>query len=404
MAMATIPEALEDLRAGRMIIVVDDEDRENEGDLVIAAEKATPEAINFMTLHGRGLICVALPGERLDALGIPMMAPSGANNSRFGTAFTVSVDARHGTTTGISASDRSITARALADPDTQPEDLAMPGHIFPIRAREDGVLTRVGHTEAAVDLAGLAGLSPAGVICEILSEDGSMARLPQLEILAAKLDLKMITVADLVIYRGQHESLIRRMAQASLPTRFGEFTIQAYEDSLSGAHHMALVMGDVADGQPTLVRVHSECLTGDVFSSLRCDCGSQLQRAMAVIGTEGRGVILYMRQEGRGIGLLNKLLAYSLQEEGSDTVEANEQLGFAPDLRDYGISAQILDDLGVRRLRLLTNNPSKVVGLEDHGIEVVERVPLIIPPTQENCTYLRTKQVKMGHLLHIEDD
>ena len=404
MAMATIAEALEDLRDGRLIIVVDDEERENEGDLVLAAEKATPEAINFMTLYGRGLICVALPGERLDALRIPMMGPPNGNTSRFGTAFTVSVDARHGTTTGISASDRSVTVRALADPATEPEDIAMPGHIFPIRAREGGVLLRAGHTEAAVDLARLAGLSPAGVICEILNEDGSMARLPQLESLAADHDLRIISVADLIAYRRRHESLIRRAAQASLPTRFGEFTILAYADIITGTHHLALVMGDVADGRPALVRVHSECLTGDVFGSLRCDCGPQLERALALIGAEGRGVVLYMRQEGRGIGLPNKLRAYSLQDQGADTVEANERLGFPPDMRDYGIGAQILVDLGLRELRLLTNNPSKVVGLEGYGMRVVERIPLIVPPTPENCDYLRTKQEKLGHLLQIESD
>jgi 3,4-dihydroxy 2-butanone 4-phosphate synthase/GTP cyclohydrolase II len=401
MTMATIPQALEDLRDGRLIIVVDDEERENEGDLVLAAEKATAEAINFMALYGRGLICVALPGERLDALRIPMMAPPNGNTSRFGTAFTVSVDARRGTTTGISASDRSVTVRALADPATGSEELAMPGHIFPIRAREGGVLTRAGHTEAAVDLARLAGLSPAGVICEVLNEDGSMARLPQLESLAADHGLRIISVADVIAYRRRHESLIRRVAQASLPTRYGEFTILAYEDVIVGAHHLALVMGDVADGRPALVRVHSECLTGDVFGSLRCDCGPQLERAMALIGAEGRGVVLYMRQEGRGIGLPSKLRAYSLQDQGADTVQANERLGFPPDLRDYGIGAQILADLGLRELRLLTNNPSKVVGLEGYGMRVVERIPLIVSPTPENCDYLRTKQEKLGHLLQI---
>jgi 3,4-dihydroxy 2-butanone 4-phosphate synthase/GTP cyclohydrolase II len=403
MALATIPEGLADLRDGRLIIVVDDKERENEGDLVLAAEKATPEAINFMTHCGRGLICVALPGERLEALHIPMMAPPDGNTSRFETAFTVSVDARRGTTTGISASDRSVTVRALADPATEPEDLAMPGHVFPIRAREGGVLTRAGHTEAAVDLARLAGLSPAGVICEVLNEDGSMAHLPQLESLAAEHGLRIISVADLIAYRRRHESLIRRVAQASLPTRWGEFTILAYEDIITGTHHLALATGDVADGCPVLVRVHSECMTGEVFGSLRCDCGPQLEQAMALIGAEGRGVILYMRQEGRGIGLPSKLRAYSLQDQGADTVEANERLGFPPDLRDYGIGAQILADLGLRELRLLTNNPSKVVGLEGYGMRVVERIPLIVPPTPENCYYLRTKQEKMGHLLQLRN-
>jgi 3,4-dihydroxy 2-butanone 4-phosphate synthase/GTP cyclohydrolase II len=385
-----------------MIVVVDDEDRENEGDLVLAAEKVTPEAINFMTLHGRGLICVALPAERLGALRIPMMTSSGANTSRFETAFTVSVDARHGTTTGISAYDRAATVRALADPATNPEDLVMPGHIFPLRAREGGVLVRAGHTEAAVDLASLVGLSPAGVICEILNEDGSMARLPQLETFAATHGLKIISIADLIAHRRRHEKLVNCVAQARLPTRHGEFTIMAYEDAVTGRHHLALVMGDVDDGRPVLVRVHSECLTGEVFGSLRCDCGPQLDQAMAIIGAEGRGVVLYMRQEGRGIGLCNKLRAYALQEQGLDTVEANEQLGFPADLRDYGTGAQILADLGLHELLLLTNNPRKVVGLEGYGMQVVERVPLVIPPTPENRAYLLTKQEKLGHLLEVE--
>jgi len=401
MSIAKISEALEDFRAGRMIIVVDDEDRENEGDLVLAAEKVTPEAINFMTLRGRGLICVALPAERLEALRIPMMTPEGVNTSRFGTAFTVSVDAQHGTTTGISAHDRAITVQALADPATTPEDLAMPGHIFPIRAREGGVLVRSGHTEAAVDLARLVGLYPAGVICEILNEDGSMARLPQLEDFAATHSLKIISIADLIAYRRRHEKLVRRVAQARLPTRHGEFKIMAYEDTITGLHHLALVMGDVNDGEPVLVRAHSECLTGEVFGSLRCDCGPQLDRAMEIIGAEGRGVILYMRQEGRGIGLCNKLRAYALQEQGLDTVEANEQLGFPADLRDYGTGAQILADLGLRELRLLTNNPRKVIGLEGYGMRVVERIPLIVSLTPENRAYLMTKQEKLGHILQV---
>jgi 3,4-dihydroxy 2-butanone 4-phosphate synthase/GTP cyclohydrolase II len=402
MPLATIPKALEDLKAGHMIIVVDDEDRENEGDLVMAAEKVTPEAINFMTLHGRGLICVPMTAERLEALRIPMMTTPDANTSRFGTAFTISVDAQHGTTTGISAQDRAITVQALVDPATKPEDLARPGHIFPLRTSEGGVLVRAGQTEAAVDLARLAGLTPAGILCEIMAEDGTMARLPQLEVFAATHSLKIVSVADLIAYRRRHEKLVRRVAEAHLPTCYGGFIILAYEDTTTGTHHLALVMGDVADGRPVLVRAHSECLTGEVFGSLRCDCGPQLERAMAIIGTEERGVILYMRQEGRGIGLCNKLRAYALQEQGMDTVEANEQLGFPPDQRDYGIGAQILADLGVRDLRLLTNNPRKVVGLEGYGMRVVERVPLVVPPTPENRAYLQTKQEKLGHLLKVE--
>ena len=402
MTLTTVSEALVDFRAGRMIVVVDDEDRENEGDLVLAAEKATPEEINFMARYGRGLICVALPAQRLTALRIPMMAPAGVNASRFETAFAVSVDAQHGTTTGISAHDRAVTARTLADPATKPEDLAMPGHVFPLRAREGGVLVRAGHTEAAVDLARLAGLAPAGVICEIMNEDGSMARLPQLETFSAAHDLKIISIADLIAYRRRHEKLVHRVAQARLPTRHGEFTIVAYEDALTGLHHLALVMGDVDDGRPALVRVHSECLTGEVFGSLRCDCAPQLDRAMAIVGAEGRGVVLYMRQEGRGIGLCNKLRAYALQDQGLDTVEANERLGFPADLRDYGAGAQILADLGLHDLRLLTNNPRKVVGLEGYGLRVVERVPLIAPATPESRPYLATKQEKLGHLLEVE--
>ncbi|NOZ27558.1 MAG: bifunctional 3,4-dihydroxy-2-butanone-4-phosphate synthase/GTP cyclohydrolase II [Chloroflexi bacterium] len=399
MALATIEQALEELRAGRMIIVVDDEGRENEGDLVMAAEKVSPEAVNFMAAHGRGLICVALTGDRLDALRIPMMVPSDGNTSRFQTAFTVSVDARHGITTGISAPDRAITIRALVDPATRPEDLVMPGHVFPLRAREGGVLERAGHTEAAVDLARLAGLRPAGVICEILAEDGSMARMPDLEAFAAAHRLKIVRVADLIAYRRQHERWVRRVAQAHLPTRHGTFAILAYEEAATGACHLALVMGEVDDDRPVLVRVHSECLTGEVFGSQRCDCGPQLDLAMQRIGAEGRGVVLYLRQEGRGIGLCNKLHAYALQEQGMDTVEANEQLGFPPDLRDYSVGAQILLDLGVRELRLLTNNPRKVAGLAEYGLHVVERIPLVVQPTPENRFYLRTKREKLGHLL-----
>ncbi len=399
MPLATIEEAIEEFRAGRFVIIVDDEDRENEGDLAIAGEKVTPEAINFMAKHGRGLICVALTGQRLEELRIPMMVQQ--NTSAFETAFAVSVDAKEGTTTGISAHDRARTIQVLLDPATRPEDLAMPGHIFPLRAREGGVLVRAGQTEAAVDLARLAGLYPAGVICEIMAEDGTMARLPQLEQFAAQHRLKIISVADLIAYRRRHEKLVRRVAQTSLPTRYGHFTAVAYENLINGEHHLALVMGDVADGRPVLVRVHSECLTGDVFGSLRCDCGPQLAMAMRMVAQEGRGVVLYMRQEGRGIGLLNKLRAYELQDQGLDTVEANQRLGFPADLRDYGIGAQILSDLGVRRIRLLTNNPRKVVGLAGHGLEVVERVPIAIPPNEQNRAYLRAKREKLGHLLEV---
>jgi len=401
MSLAPIDEGLAELRAGRMIVVVDDEDRENEGDLVMAAEKVTPEAINFMAVHARGLICVALTAERLEALRIPMMVPAADNTELFRTAFTVSVDARHGTTTGISASDRAATIRALVDPATRPLDLAMPGHVFPLRACEGGVLVRSGHTEAAVDLASLAGLAPAGVICEIMTEDGRMARLPQLERFAVAHGLKMISIADLIAYRWRYERLVRCVARARLPTRHGEFMVLAYKELLTETHHLALVKGDVAGKGPVLVRVHSECLTGEVLGSLRCDCGPQLDRAMEIIGAEERGVVLYMRQEGRGIGLCNKLRAYALQERGLDTVEANKALGFDPDLRDYGITAQILVDLGLSELRLLTNNPRKVEGLESCGLSVVERIPLVIPPTDENRAYLQTKQEKLGHLFEV---
>ncbi len=401
MSLATIEEALEELRAGHMLIVIDDEDRENEGDLVLAAEKVTPEAMNFMLRHGRGLVCVPLPGERLEALRLPLMVSSEENTAPTRTAFTVSVDAREGVTTGISAYDRAVTVRRLADPRARPEDFVRPGHIFPLRAADGGVLARPGHTEAAVDLTRLAGLQPAGVICEILAEDGHMARWPELRAFAAHHGLKIIRIADVIAYRRQHEMYLRCVARAQLPTRHGSFTVRAYEETTTGQQHLALVMGNVNDGRPVLVRVHSECLTGEVFGSQRCDCGAQLDRAMEMIAAEGRGVILYMRQEGRGIGLCNKLRAYALQERGLDTVEANHQLGFPADLRDYRVGAHILIDLGIHEVRLLTNNPQKVKGLERHGLRVVERVPLIVPPTAENWAYLRTKRDKMGHLLDL---
>jgi 3,4-dihydroxy 2-butanone 4-phosphate synthase/GTP cyclohydrolase II len=395
MGLATIPEAIEEIRQGRILIIVDDESRENEGDLAMAAEKVTPEAINIMAREARGLICMPITGERLEELRIPMMVQD--NTSRFSTAFTISVEAKHGVTTGISAHDRATTIKTMLDPATKPEDIARPGHVFPIRARPGGVLVRAGHTEASVDLARLAGLYPAGVICEILNEDGTMARLRQLEELAARHNLKMVSVADLITYRRRHEKLVHRVAEAKLPTKYGEFTIMAYKSTIDTDEHVALVKGDVSADEPMLVRVHSECLTGDVFGSLRCDCGEQMAMAMQAIAGEGRGVFLYMRQEGRGIGLHNKLRAYALQDQGVDTVEANELLGFAADLRDYGIGAQILADIGLERIRLLTNNPRKVVGLEGHGLKVVETVPIIAPPNTYNASYLKVKGAKLGH-------
>lgn len=394
----TIEEAIEDIRAGKMVVVVDDEDRENEGDVVAAAERVTPEIINFMATHARGLICMPIHGQRLDELELGLMVSE--NTEAQGTAFTVSVDAAE-VTTGISAYERALTIKKIIDPRTRPQDLRRPGHIFPLRAREGGVLKRAGHTEAAVDLARLAGLYPAGVICEIMNDDGTMARVPQLMEFCRRHGLKIITIADLIKYRRRTEKLIRRVAETNLPTRYGHFRAIAYEDILEKQGHLALVKGTVDDGQPVLVRVHSECLTGDVFGSYRCDCGEQLERALTMIEAEGRGVLLYMRQEGRGIGLLNKIKAYKLQEEGKDTVEANEALGFPADLRDYGIGAQILVDLGIRELRLLTNNPRKIAGLEGYGLRVVERVPLEIKPNGINRPYLRTKKDKLGHLLQI---
>jgi 3,4-dihydroxy 2-butanone 4-phosphate synthase/GTP cyclohydrolase II len=399
MAFSSISDALADIRAGRMVVVVDDEDRENEGDLTIAAEMVTPDVINFMATHGRGLVCLPMTGERLDELRIPLMVQDGENSARFGTAFCVPVEARQGTTTGISAADRARTVLAAVDPSTRPEDLARPGHMFPLRAVSGGVLRRAGQTEAAVDLARLAGLAPAGVICEIMNEDGTMARVPELDLFCARHGLRMITVEALIRYRMKHERLVRKVAEASLPTHHGAFRIHVYEGNLDGQHHMALVAGDLDTDQPVLVRVHSQCLTGDIFGSVRCDCGEQLDRALDAIGGEGRGVLLYLRQEGRGIGLVHKILAYGLQDQGKDTVEANEALGFKPDQREYGIGAQILVELGVRKLRLMTNNPRKFVGLEGYGLEIVERVPLEVPPSEESRRYLETKKEKLGHLL-----
>ena len=396
--MDTIERAIEEIRAGRMVIVVDDEDRENEGDLTLAGELATPEAINFMIRHGRGLVCVAMTPERLDELAIPLMVAE--NTARYGTAFCVSVEAKHRVSTGISAADRASTVLALVDPKTRPADLARPGHMFPLRSQKGGVLKRAGQTEAAVDLARMAGLYPAGVICEVMNEDGTMARVPQLEPFARRHGLCMISIADLIRYRMKNERLVRRVAQPQLPTERGEFRLIAFESDVDKENHLALVMGDeFRPDEPVMVRVHSECLTGDVFGSVRCDCGPQLHRAMDLVAAEGKGVILYLRQEGRGIGLCNKLRAYELQDQGKDTVEANESLGFKADHRDYGVGSQILYDLGLRKIRLLTNNPEKYVAIKGYGLEIVERIPLETHPHRENLRYLKTKKDKLGHLL-----
>jgi len=393
---ATIEEALEEIRAGRMVIVVDDEDRENEGDLVMAADRVTPEAVNFMAKYGRGLICVPMTGERLDELQISMMVSD--NTAPMGTAFTVTVDARRGVTTGTSAHDRAVTIRTLVDPATRPEDLTRPGHIMPLRAKPGGVLRRAGHTEAAVDLARLAGCYPAGVICEVLADDGRMARVPELAELARRHGLKMITIKALIEYRIRKEKLVRRVATTRLPTEYGVFTAVAYEALVESWAPLALTVGEVAGEEPVLVRMHSECLTGDVFQSRRCDCGLQLRRALEMIQEAGRGAVVYLRQEGRGIGLVNKMRAYELQDAGKDTVEANEALGFKADPRDYGIGAQVLVDLGIRNVRLLTNNPKKRVGLESYGLRIVERVPIEVPVTPDNHRYLSTKRDKLGHM------
>ncbi len=399
MKFDSIPDAIEAISIGEMVIVLDDEDRENEGDITIAASRITPDAINFMAKYGRGLICLPMEGERLDELKLPLMVQE--NSSRFETAFTISIDAIKGTTTGISATDRAVTVKTAIDPHTKPEDLARPGHVFPLRAKKGGVLQRAGQTEAAVDLARMAGLYPAGVICEVMKDDGTMARVPDLIPFAKTHNLKIITIKDLIEYRMKTEKLIYKRAEFRLPTKHGEFKAIAYHSEINNETHIAMVKGKWEENEPVLVRVHSSCLTGDALNSLRCDCGEQLHQSMAIVDKAGKGVVLYMNQEGRGIGILHKLMAYELQDNGKDTVEANEALGFKADLREYGLGAQILADLGIKKIRLLTNNPKKIVGLEGYGLEVVERVPIQIPPSNTNIKYLKTKKEKMGHLLKI---
>ncbi len=399
--LANIAEAIEDIKAGKFVIIVDDENRENEGDIAIAADRVTPSAINFMAIHARGLICLPICGQRLDELRIPMMVQE--NTSPHRTAFTISIEAKNNISTGISTFDRAETIKTIISPTSGADDLVHPGHVFPIRAKDGGVLARAGHTEAIVDLARMAGLFSAGIICEIMNDDGSMARLPQLEVIASKHNLKIISISDLITYRRRYEKMVKKITEAKLPTNYGEFTVMAYKSSVDKTEHIAMVKGDISGKKPVLVRVHSECLTGDVFKSLRCDCGEQFELAMQKMNEEGRGVFLYMRQEGRGIGLHNKLKAYALQDQGMDTVEANIALGFPADLRDYGIGAQILADIGLHNIILLTNNPKKIVGLESYGLKVVETVPLLATPNSYNIHYLETKKNKLGHILDMEE-
>jgi 3,4-dihydroxy 2-butanone 4-phosphate synthase/GTP cyclohydrolase II len=402
MSLISIEQAIEDIKAGKMVILVDDEDRENEGDLTIAAEKVTPEIINFMARYGRGLICLSMTGEKLDKLNLPMMVKD--NTSPFNTGFTVSIEARRGVTTGISAADRATTILTAIADDAKPGDLVRPGHVFPLRARKGGVMVRAGQTEGSVDLARLAGLKPAGVICEIMDEDGSMSRMPSLEIFSKEHDIGICTIADLIEYRMRMESFVHRSAEAVIRTAIaGEFKVVVYENDVDDLLHVALIKGEISPNRPILVRVHSECLTGDVFGSMRCDCGDQLHKAMEMMDREGSGILLYMRQEGRGIGLVNKLKAYVLQDQGMDTVEANLELGFQADMRNYGIGAQVLVDLGVKKMRLLTNNPKKIIGLDGYGLSIIEQIPIEIEPNEFNRCYLECKKSKMGHLLHIDE-